>query len=104
MVAMLVYGEPLKISSPELRKLEAESWYTSFGTQSLLSFLNDDTRVTFDLFTVWSNVPLLLWQYWKKLHGICRYTKAVFIRRSNRGPSGKHTDIILTPLNPTFIQ
>ena len=29
---------------------------------------------------------LLLWQYWKKLHGICRYAITVFIRGANIGP------------------
>ena len=60
MAAMPIYGKTLKnLLLQTLESFEPESWYITLGTQSLLSFFffsNDDTRMTFDLFTVWSNL------------------------------------------------
>ena len=50
MAVMPIYG---KTRLQNFERFEAESWYTASGTQSLLCS-NDDTRMTFDLFTVWS--------------------------------------------------
>ena len=49
--------------------------------------LNDETRMTFDLFIVWSNLrPSCYGNTGRMLHGICKYAIAVFIRWANCGP------------------
>ena len=125
MAAMPIYGQ--KLWGTILVYSFGESRSTKFVQMMRLA-----ARMTFDRFMVWSNLcPRCCGNTGRMLHGICKYAIAVFIRRSNCGascyyyyfrgfislflyiyfyfflsfllPLRKHTNIILTPLNPTFI-
>ena len=51
--------------------------------------LNDDPRITFDLFTAWSNFcPNCCGNTERMLHGICRYAMADFNQVNDSWPMG----------------
>ena len=87
MAVIPIYGKTLKIFLFRTKKalmlnLVIQRW--ELKSSNFVKIMILGWHLTF-LYGMVKLVSQLLWQYLKKLHGICRYAIALFIRWANRG-------------------
>ena len=78
MAVMPIYGETLKIFPSTNEALRLNLGIQHRGLKVYQVCQNDETRMTFDLFMVWSNLcPSCCGNTGRMLHGICKYAITV---------------------------